>query len=98
MNLPELQFAYVIWNDAWCDATEAIAVTDAHLNHRASVHITTGWILFQDENGLSIANEYCPADQTYRGRTYIPIGMLVSVNIVKFSKPRTPKPAKVPEA
>ncbi|MGE3341516.1 MAG: hypothetical protein AB7J46_06505 [Candidatus Altimarinota bacterium] len=97
MELPELPFVACVWNDAWVDGTEAVAVSDVHLKHKASVHITTGWLLYKNDEGVSVANEFCPDDETYRGRTYIPAGMIVDIKEFKLTIPRKPRPKK-PEA
>ena len=85
-NLPDLPFVAITWADAWVDGTEAIALTDVALKHKASMHTTIGWLLYKTPDGISVANEYCQEDETFRGRTYIPSGMLVSILNMKLSK------------
>ena len=90
-----LPFVCISWADAWCDATEAVALSDVKLKHKASIHETTGWLLYQDGEGVSVANEFCPEDETYRGRTFIPASMLNAVTILNLSKKKTPALPKV---
>ena len=94
MTPNKLKLVLCIWKDAWVDGTDPVSQNDAHLKHRASIHETIGWLLFQNEDGISIANEYCPEDETYRGRTYIPNGMLVSTTPFNLTKPRQPRVKK----
>ena|SRR3990167_9633247 len=93
-KLPSLPFAICSWKDAWIDGTEAVALNDVHLNHKASMHHTAGWVLFNNDEGLSIANEYCSEDETYRGRTYIPAGMILKLEIYSLTKPRKARVGK----
>ena len=101
MRLPKLPFAVVSWSDAWVDGTEAVSLADVALKHHAMIHLTAGWILYQNEEGISIANEFCPDDETYRGRSFIPAEMKPKVTFLKLSKPRSPKdpvkPTVMPE-
>ena len=90
-----LSFVCISWKDAWVDGTEAVALSDVKLKHKASIHETTGWLLYQDEEGVSLANEFCPEDETYRGRTFIPAGMLISITILNLTKKKTPKPKPI---
>ncbi len=81
-----------VWMDAHCASTNAYALHE--IPHDSLDIITIGWLLKQDDIGVSIANEYC-ADATYRGYTFIPAGMLKSIeDLVKPKKPRKPKQLK----
>lgn len=82
-----------VWRDA--QASSTIAFAEHEIPHAAIEITTVGWLLRQDESGVSIANEYC-ADATWRGLTYIPAGMLVKLEDVKkarASRTRVPTPA-----
>jgi hypothetical protein len=87
-------FVLVKWEDAFVSGTESIKVSDAHLRHRPSLQETAGWLLIDDEVGVSIANERCldEGDEEYRGRTFIPRSLVKSVTPVNLTKPRKPKP------
>lgn len=84
--------AVVVWNDAHGNAHRE--VTEEELPHRPIVMTTVGWLLRQDETGVSIANEQAlDVDSScYRGHTFIPAGMIQSVTVVKESKPRSKRP------
>lgn len=83
----------VVWEDAWVSGTESTTLTDAHLRHRASVTQTVGWLLLDNEIGVSLANERCldEGEEEYRGRTFIPRSLIRSVNQVNSPK-RARKP------
>ena len=87
-NLP---LALVVWNDAWTDESATTLDTVA-AKHRPEPINTLGWILRDDDVGITIANEYY--DNTYRGRTFIPRGMVLTVTHYKLTKPRRKSPPK----
>jgi hypothetical protein len=68
----------VAWNDAAGSTTK---IYDEVRDHVPTVMQTIGWLLKADAVGVSIACE-CYTDEgidVYRGHTFIPLGMLVSV-------------------
>jgi hypothetical protein len=86
VNLP---LVIVEWNDAWVRADIPVTLDDVASSHKPEVIITLGWVLRDDDAGISLANEYY--DSTYRGRTFIPRGMIKAVTPYKLSKPRKMK-------
>lgn len=84
-----------VWLDAHASSTSAYS---EHEIPHAAIEITTvGWLLKQDDAGVSLANEWC-ADSTYRGYTFIPQVLIKSVvDIVKPKKPRVKLPKQPPE-
>jgi hypothetical protein len=64
----------VTWNDAHGSSTTAYA--EHEIPHAAIAITTYGLLLREDTAGVTIASEHC-ADNTYRGVTFIPRGMLV---------------------
>ncbi len=82
MNLP---LVIIEWADAWFKE-EGITLGDAKIPsiHSPTIVHTLGWVLFEDEGGVSLATEYY--DDTYRGRTYIPRGMIVTTTPYKLTK------------
>lgn len=93
-------YVMVIWDDAWSDSVGTATTKDAKDLHRAAKYETRGWLLVDDEDGLSVFPERCLDDgeATYRGRTFIPKSLVRAVTHVTLSAPRTRKPrhAKVP--
>lgn len=82
----------VKWLDAHGQGTNAYS--EHEIPHAAIEIVTYGLLLREDAAGVSVANELC-SDNTYRGVTFIPAGMLVEVTKLKVSKPRKPKPQSV---
>lgn len=76
----------VKWHDAWTDADQPISIEDASLHHAPTVVETIGWLLLETPAGVSLANERY--DDSFRGRTFIPGGMVVSISPFKLVKPR----------
>lgn len=83
-----------VWRDAWVDGNEPILLKEAHLKHKPLIVTTLGWLLIDNEDGVSIANEKYVDDSgldTFRGRTYIPKEMVLKVTpLKKARKPRKP--------
>lgn len=87
------QLALVIWDDAWADqdnfaTAHGISVTHAPLRVK-----TLGWIILDDEVGISIANEHGSTDgqDVFRGRTFIPRAMIRDIILYNLIKTRRPK-------
>ena len=89
-------FVIIEWDDAWADATTAVTLKDVGDSHRPEVIKTTGWLLKEDEAGVSLANEVC-GDGSYRGRTFILKAMIRSVIRVNLA-PIRKKAASAPMA
>lgn len=85
-------FVKVIWHDAWVDSDNPVSIEDVRLHHKPTVVETLGWLLLQDEVGVSIASERY--EGYFRGRGFIPAGMILSVTPYKLIKPRVPKLVK----
>jgi hypothetical protein len=80
----------VTWNDAHGDATTARSADD--IQHKPMVMLTVGWLLRDDGTGVSLAAEHCTEDKTWRGITFVPRGMVISVgHIVRPRRPRKVK-------
>lgn len=85
------QFAIVVWDDAHGSATKD--VTEKELPHAPVVMKTLGWLLRQDDIGISIANEVFYEDGVayFRGHTFIPAKMIRSATVFNIPK-RKAKP------
>ncbi len=81
----------VRWSDA--HTTEATQYAPSDVPHAPLVIETVGWLLRQDEAGVSVASERVGSD-AYRGYTFVPAGMVVSVTPIV--KPRVRKPKDNP--
>ena len=80
------------------DPTEPVTLADVAHSHKPKAITTIGWLLRQDEVGVSIANEYYDEDSTYRGRTFIMASMVQSVTEYQLSKPRKPRAKRLKSA
>lgn len=94
----------VIWDDAWSSGIEILTLKEVEEKHHPSIMQTLGWVLQDDDRGISIANERCmdKGDECYRGHTFIPRSLIKSVTPFKLSPakraPRHAKTATPPDA
>ena len=88
----------VTWDDAWVDGDSPVDPLEVRISHKPQVIKTIGYILLQDEVGISIANEHYDTEGVtfYRGRTFIPAGMVKKVSRIRKStvKPNA-RPASI---
>lgn len=84
--IPPFPFVCVSWDDAHGNAGTAFSL---HEIPHASVQIDTyGFLLREDEKGVSVVNEVCH-DGTYRGYTYVPRALIIAVeHVAGPAKPR----------
>lgn len=85
----DLPLVIVEWDDAHTHAELPISVETVGDTHRPTVIHTIGWVLKEDEVGISLVNEFY--DATYRGLTFVPAGMVRSVTRYTLTKPRKKK-------
>jgi hypothetical protein len=90
---PEFPFVVAVWDDAWGDATDSASAKDVDDRHKPTVIQTVGWMLKDDEKGVSIFNErYMDEGETeYRSRTFIPRSLIRSVTPFNLVRPRQRK-------
>lgn len=86
----------VTWNDAWQDTdnfTTAHGIVSTHAPLKVE---TLGWLVRDDTVGISVANEQSMEDgvPTFRGRTFIPRAMVVTVTHYTLTKKRKLKCAE----
>jgi hypothetical protein len=84
----KLPLVLVEWDDAWTDH-EPITEYAAGIAHGPERLRTLGWVLKEDDVGITVVNEFYGDE--YRGRTFIPRGMVRSVTRYTLQKPRTGK-------
>jgi hypothetical protein len=77
-----LRFVEVEWNDA--HGTGSVTF-DPSLHHKPCVMFTRGWLVKEDDTGVSVACErYQEEGQwCYRGSTFVPAGMVVKVRTTR---------------
>src|SRR5688572_16790655 len=97
-----MQFVEVIWDDAWMDDDNFSTAHGLALTHKPMVVKTRGWLIVDDEAGVSVANEESRTEDdgtVFRGRTFIPRAMIKSVTPYRLAevKPRKPRVKKTVE-
>ena len=78
MNLKPL--VIVEWLDA--NATQLSSFEEHEIPHAPMTAQTLGWLLRDDEKGVSVAGEFFETDKTWRSVTFVPRGMVVRVRSV----------------
>ena len=86
MAIPRLPLVLCIWEDANVGGDDAVSLDNVESFHKPTIVHTLGWLLKQDDRGVTIVNEYY--DSTFRGRTFVPAKMLLSVTTYNLAKPR----------
>lgn len=89
----ERQLVVVKWLDAWQDQENFTTAHGIKATHEPMPVETIGWLVQDDEVGVSLANEQSTQDghDVFRGRTFVPRAMVQSVTPFKLTKPRKPK-------
>jgi hypothetical protein len=87
------QLVIVVWNDAWQDQENFATAHGIVSTHGPMPVQTIGWIIQDDEVGVSVANEASTEDghDVFRGRTFVPRAMITSVSPFNLIKPRKKK-------
>lgn len=93
------QLVIVQWLDAWQDQENFTTAHGIKTTHEPMPVSTIGWLILEDEVGVSVANEQSTQDghDVFRGRTFIPRLMVKSVTPFNLTKPRVKKNAEVTE-
>lgn len=87
-----MQLVELIWLDAWADTDSFSSAHGISLTHKPMVVKTLGWLIKDDEIGVSVANERSMDNdtETFRGRTFVPRAMIQSITPFNLSRPRKP--------
>jgi hypothetical protein len=98
-----LPLVVVKWADAWVDGNEPVSLgSEVAITHKPKIIVTVGWLLREDEDGVSVANEHYEDENVYRGRTYIPRAMITSIERYRLTRERAPRapnpPSILPES
>jgi hypothetical protein len=94
--MTEPRFVICKWLDAWCDGVDDTTFDKVHEKHKPMEMETRGWVLLDDEVGVSLFYERQGDLSSYRGRTFIPRGMIISVtDFPPKRKARAKKPEVV---
>lgn len=87
----KFEFVEICWEDAWVDDDNFATPHGLALTHRPMIVRTRGWLIKDDEIGVSVANEESRTEDdgtVFRGRTFIPRAMIVSITPFNLAKPR----------
>lgn len=89
------QLVIVQWDDAWQDQENFATAHGIIATHAPLPVETIGWLIQDDDVGISIANEQSTDDgqPVFRGRTFVPRAMVRSVTPYNLAKPRAKRPA-----
>lgn len=89
------QFVFVYWDDAWQDQENFATAHGIATTHEPMPIETAGWLIQDDEIGVSVVNERSTQDghDVFRGRTFVPRAMIKEVVPVKITRPRLKKVA-----
>ena len=82
MSAIGFQFVEVTWSDAWADDDNFATAHGLALTHKPMEVKTRGWLILDNEIGVSVANEESRTEDdaaVFRGRTFIPRAMVKSV-------------------
>jgi hypothetical protein len=93
--MSELVLVRVTWNDAWQDQENFTTQHGVAQTHHPLPVETIGWLLVDDEVGISVANEKSTdsGQTTFRGRTFIPRAMVASVEPFRPARAKRRQPA-----
>lgn len=93
-------FVIVVWDDAYGGAHTPVGEHELAADHKPLVVQTAGWLLVDNDEGVSLFNErYDDGGSTlWRGRSFIPRGMIRSVTPFTLSRPRRKKAPHVEDA
>lgn len=90
--MTEPRYVGCAWIDAWADPVDDVSLEKAHEKHRPLEMETRGWLLVDNDVGVSLFVERTADRESYRGRTFIPRGMIKS--ITDFPLKRKPRAKK----
>lgn len=97
MRPPAIEFVCVEWEDANGNATSEYAPADIPGVHKASVFYSWGWLVLDNEIGVTLMTEWCPKEETWRGRMFMPRGMVRSVTPFPKGGKKNDRVRRVPQ-
>ena len=89
------EFIMVFWMDAHSpSAGDSYTKTSVGEVHGSLPVLTSGWLLREDAEGVTVASEWYVDEATFRGLTHVPAGMvreIVRLKLPTTKKKRLPK-------
>lgn len=92
--MTEPRYVECQWLDAWADPVDDVSIEKAAEKHKPLQMETRGWLLVDNEVGVSLFVERTADRESYRGRTFIPRGMVISVEDFPTKRKRKLKPSQ----
>jgi hypothetical protein len=85
----------VVWDDAASSSVEVITEENIAKYHVPTIIKTIGWLVRDDEKGVSVCNEsyyeYQGDQPQWRGHTFIPKPLVRSITPFNLARPRKKK-------
>lgn len=96
MKMPKLTYAAVLWHDAHgaLSKDETFTVDDLPRLHGTMEVLTCGWIVQEDEKGVTLASEWYVGQAEFRGRTFIPASGIAEIHRFRGMKRATSSKAR----
>jgi hypothetical protein len=91
-DIPNIPLVLAIWKDANTGNDDVVTPENVTTYHKSTLVHTLGWLLYEDEEGVTLVNEFY--DDMFRGRTFIYRPMLVQLVPYNLSRPRKAKHEK----
>jgi len=87
--MTSLPLVLVTWKDANTGGDDVVTTDNVSAYHKPTIVHTLGWLVKDDEEGVTIVNEFY--DDFYRGRTFVYRPMVMTVEHFTLAKPRKKK-------
>ncbi len=92
---PTPRYGFVFWMDAHSlEATDVVDLHDLGKLHSSKPIITGGWVMKDDEVGVSICGEFCGGSE-FRNSTFVPRSMVLDVWYIKVPRKKKIKNNKM---
>jgi hypothetical protein len=86
----KLKRVLVTWTDAFGDAMQQTWTTEELTSHAPIIVKTVGWLYKEDDIGVTLFTDFIEDDTpSFRGKTFIPKGMIVSVDTLIVSRKKS---------
>jgi hypothetical protein len=83
-----MRLVLVEWDDAWQDTDNFASAHGIEQTHKPLQVETLGWVILDDETGVSVVNEQNAEGSEFRGRTFIPRQMVRKVTDFTLARRR----------
>lgn len=94
----EYPLVRVSWLDAHSGANYLTEYSADDIPHGPAHAYTVGYMIRNDEKGITVMGEFFPDDAQFRGRTFIPAGMVLGVDKLRIASKPKPRANAAPSA